>query len=71
MTNTPPEGCTQRGLCEGCRHSRVVASAKGRTYLLCERSFSDPEFSKYPAIPVTQCAGFEQKVGPLGQGERS
>ena len=69
MTSTSILGQLEHGLCGGCRHSRLVSSAKGTAYLLCERSFSDPQFSKYPPIPVIQCAGFEQKAGPKGRGE--
>jgi hypothetical protein len=37
-----------------------VTSARGSTFYLCRRSFVDPRFPRYPAIPVMACAGFER-----------
>ena len=71
MTSTSPLGRTEPGLCGDCRHSRVIASAKGTAFILCERSFTDPQFPKYPPIPVIQCAGFEQKAGRQDGGKLS
>jgi len=36
-----------------------VTSARGSTFYLCRRSFTDPRFARYPPIPVLVCAGFE------------
>jgi hypothetical protein len=47
------------GLCGTCRHSRVVATRRGSTFRLCERSATDPRYPRYPALPVLLCAGFE------------
>jgi len=47
------------GLCGTCRHSRVIASRRGSTFRLCERSATDPRFPRYPALPVLRCAGYE------------
>ena len=47
------------GLCGACRHSRVIATRRGATFRLCERSATDPRFPRYPALPVLDCAGFE------------
>jgi hypothetical protein len=47
------------GLCDSCAHVRAVTSARGSTFLLCERSKSDPRYPKYPPQPVVRCAGFE------------
>jgi len=41
-----------------CAHQRVVATKRGPTYSLCERSRTDPRFPKYPRLPVLECAGF-------------
>ncbi len=50
------------GLCEQCRHSSIVKSAKGTVFYLCELSKTDGRFLKYPRLPVLSCAGFEQRV---------
>jgi hypothetical protein len=47
------------GLCATCAHAREVASAKGSTFWLCERSVADPRFPRYPRLPVVRCPGFE------------
>ena len=45
-----------------CRHCRIVQSARA-TFYLCERSFVDPRFRKYPPLPVIRCAGYEPQPG--------
>jgi hypothetical protein len=50
------------GLCEHCRHSKIIESAGGSQFLRCERSFSDPTFPKYPRLPVLSCRGYEASV---------
>ena len=49
------------GLCADCLHARRVESDRGATFLLCELSVTDPAFPKYPALPVTRCAGYVTK----------
>ena len=51
------------GLCETCRHCRVIRSDRGSEFYLCERSFTEPEYAKYPRLPVLRCAGYEAKEG--------
>ena len=41
---------------------RVVQSARGSKFYLCERSATDPTFPKYPRLPVLQCRGYEKKA---------
>ncbi len=53
VTGPPP------GLCGACRHSRVIRSARGSIFRLCERSTTDPRFPRYPNLPVLDCVGFE------------
>jgi hypothetical protein len=49
------------GLCATCRHSRRIASARDAIFYLCELSYSDPRFPKYPRLPVSQCSGYVQR----------
>ncbi|TMQ27037.1 MAG: hypothetical protein E6K82_02815 [Candidatus Rokuibacteriota bacterium] len=49
------------GLCAGCRHGRVIVSARGSTFWLCALGASDPRFPKYPRLPVVRCAGFTRR----------
>jgi hypothetical protein len=46
------------GLCDGCRHQRLVPNSRGSVFSLCERSRSDPAYPRYPRLPVERCAGF-------------
>ena len=46
------------GLCAACVHSRKVAGGRDSLFWLCELSFVDPRFRKYPPLPVLQCEGF-------------
>jgi hypothetical protein len=49
------------GLCDACRHQRLVPNTRGSVFSLCERSRTDPDYPRYPRIPVLRCAGLEQK----------
>jgi len=53
---------TPAGLCDSCRHQRLVSNTRGSTFSLCERSRTDPSFPKYPRLPVLSCRGYEQRV---------
>ncbi len=47
------------GLCNTCRHQRVVVTTRGSRFSLCERSRSDPSYARYPRLPVRECPGHE------------
>ncbi|HET7446139.1 MAG TPA: hypothetical protein VFJ57_15940 [Solirubrobacterales bacterium] len=49
----------ENGLCDRCRHQRLVGNTRGSVFSLCERSRTDPEYPRYPRIPVLACPGFE------------
>jgi hypothetical protein len=49
------------GLCDSCRHQRLVANTRGSTFSLCERSRTDDRFPKYPRAPVLACPGHEPR----------
>lgn len=49
------------GLCASCRHSRVITSDRGSTFQLCSLSATNPNFPKYPRLPVLECSGYEKK----------
>jgi hypothetical protein len=50
------------GLCADCRHAQKKNSDRGATFYLCARSFSEPSFAKYPALPVRSCLGYEREL---------
>jgi hypothetical protein len=49
------------GLCDTCRHQRIVRSGRGSVFSMCLKSREDKTFPKYPRIPVTACPGHERK----------
>jgi len=50
------------GLCADCVHARRIESDRGARFYLCELSAIDPAYRKYPALPVTRCAGYQAKT---------
>jgi hypothetical protein len=67
MRSTPPP----IGLCDTCRHVRLIVSGRGSRFLLCELSRTDPRFPRYPSLPVLACTGFEPRApGDLDAPER-
>ncbi|HEY2604150.1 MAG TPA: hypothetical protein VGI67_21515 [Thermoleophilaceae bacterium] len=56
------------GLCDRCRHQRVVKNTRGSVFSLCERSKAEPEsFPRYPRLPVLECRGFEERATEPGR----
>jgi hypothetical protein len=51
------------GLCEDCRHTQRVTSAKGSEFRRCLMHDRDPRFAKYPRLPVVRCSGYEKESG--------
>jgi hypothetical protein len=49
------------GLCDRCRHQRLVPNTRGSVFSLCERSRSDPAYPRYPRLPVLSCSGFDAR----------
>jgi hypothetical protein len=49
------------GLCADCVHTRRIESDRGARFYLCELSATNPEYRKYPALPVIDCAGYQAK----------
>ena len=50
------------GLCDSCRHQRVVRNTRGSSFSLCQRSKTEPDrFPRYPRLPVLECAGHEPR----------
>ncbi len=49
-----------QSLCETCRNMREVRTARSR-FLLCELSFTNAAYPKYPPQPVVRCAGYQPR----------
>jgi hypothetical protein len=52
------------GLCDSCRHQRLVGTTRGSEFSMCERSRTDERFPKYPRLPVLECVGWERRRAP-------
>ena len=51
------------GLCLDCLHAKQVAGKEDTFYFLCELSFTNRTFPKYPRLPVLQCPGYVKRSG--------
>ena len=49
------------GLCADCINVKVMRSDRDSVFYLCQLSFTDSRFPKYPALPVLSCDGYTQK----------
>ena len=54
------------GLCDTCVHQQIVKNTRGSVFSLCLRSRVDPEFPRYPRVPVLECRGHESH-GPADE----
>ncbi len=57
------------GLCDRCRHQRLIRNTRGSVFSLCERSKTDTDFPRYPRLPVASCRGFEVRAEGNGHQE--
>jgi hypothetical protein len=57
--NEPP----RFGLCDHCTHQKLVKSGRGSTFSMCRIGLSDPDWPKYPRMPVSACPRFERAIG--------
>ena len=48
----------QAGLCDSCKHQKLVRNTRGSVFSMCERSKTDPSYPKYPRLPVKECPGY-------------
>jgi hypothetical protein len=51
----------ESGLCGKCTNARRIESDRGSIFIMCELSFVDSRFAKYPRLPVMTCGGYLEK----------
>lgn len=58
----PPTRPARRdaGLCDTCLHQVEVRNTRGSVFSLCARSRTDPDYPRYPRLPVLACPGYER-----------
>jgi hypothetical protein len=49
----------QAGLCADCVNAQEIRSDRGSQFILCRLSATDPNFPKYPRLPVLNCPGYK------------
>jgi hypothetical protein len=59
------------GLCSDCRYTKAIVSGKGSQFFICLRAEADPDYSKYPRLPMLQCSGYEQPHIVAGPEEKA
>jgi hypothetical protein len=47
------------GLCLTCQHARRTVSDRGSVFYRCELARTNPDFRKYPALPILSCSGWK------------
>jgi hypothetical protein len=50
------------GLCAACVHLQLLASPRS-VFVRCGLAATDPAFPRYPALPVSRCAGYRRLPG--------
>ena len=58
---------TSPGLCAACVHLRLLASPRS-VFVRCGLAATDPAFPRYPALPVTRCAGYRSTTAEANPG---
>jgi len=65
--NSSPERERERvGICVGCRFMLEQGTKRGGIFFRCTRADEDETFKRYPAIPVLDCHGFEERGAAPG-----
>jgi hypothetical protein len=59
MPNAEQAARQKSGLCADCENAQKIRSDRGAEFILCKLSATDPNFAKYPRLPVLQCDGFK------------
>ncbi len=49
----------RNGLCDSCVHQKLIRNTRGSVFSLCLRSRTDPDYARYPRVPVLSCPGHE------------
>ena len=57
------------GLCADCQHCRIVNSERS-TFYMCRLALTNPEYRKYPPLPVWRCPGYQPGADPAEGGDK-
>jgi len=59
--STKAEQARRWGFCATCTHAIAISNDRGSTFVQCGRAKDDPNYRRYPSVPVGRCAGHETK----------
>lgn len=59
------------GLCEECYLGSRVTSSRGSTFFLCKQSLVDPNYPRYPRLPVLQCEAYKPLAREAAPGDEN
>ncbi len=54
---TDPDEQRRVGLCADCEHAERIMSSRRSVFYRCRYADVDPEFPRYPQLPVVVCRG--------------
>lgn len=57
------------GLCDTCEHQKLIKSGRGSVFSMCQLGLRDPDWPKYPRMPVAQCPRYA-RVSPSSDNRR-
>jgi len=49
------------GLCGDCVHAQTIHSHRSSIFYLCRLGLTDPQFPKYPRLPVRACDAYRPR----------
>jgi hypothetical protein len=49
------------GLCDSCTHQKLIENTRGSTFSMCEEGLRDPDWPKYPRMPVLECPRYAER----------
>jgi hypothetical protein len=58
MPNEEEAERNQAGLCADCVNAQKIRSDRGTKFILCRLSATDPNYAKYPRLPIINCPGY-------------
>ena len=52
------------GLCDTCDHQKLIKSGRGSLFSMCQLGLKDPDWPKYPRMPVDRCPRYARVSSP-------
>jgi hypothetical protein len=59
------------GLCDTCANQKLIKSGRGSTFSMCRLGLKDPDWPKYPRMPVQRCPRYDGESGDEAAARRA